>query len=815
VNVFPSTAEEKLGFGTIRRRLDSLVLGALGRDELERLTPSSDLSVVRTGLERVREFQEAFAFDDPVPLNHLLDIREVLRRAQPEDAFVDPAVLIEVRLVLTTVRRLYSYFDDRKERYPHLDPVIQHLTPLPEIEEEIRRVIDEDQERVRDDASEKLQLIRRAIIRKQGQLRKALNEALRRAKERGYATEDRPTIRNGRMVIPVRVEAKRKVEGFVHDTSSTGQTVYIEPTSCLTLNNEVRELETEEQHEVERILRQTTALIRHHTSTIRENLHTLGRLDLLQAKARLAESIDGVVPDVSEDGLVRIREGYNPVLQMRMQETEPPGEDSDVPDELVPLDLDLGDEYRTIVVTGPNAGGKTVAMKTVGLFVLMLASGVPIPVDAEASRISIFDELFIDIGDEQSIEKDLSTFSSHLSNLRYMVKEAGEHALVLIDEAGTGTDPAEGSALAQAVLEHLTAVGARTIATTHHGTLKVYAHEAEGVANGSMEFDQATLRPTYRFQAGVPGSSYAMEVAARLGLPEDLLQRARQLVGDDKHSVEDLITSLEARTQELQAQLEEARKETRQHRQKRQEYEQKVEKLRREREEIRSEALEEAEHIVDEANARIERTIREIKEAEAGREATREIREELDDYRNSIAEKQGELTENVPERPAGDEAGEKSEGSGEPLEVGDQVILDEGSTEAEVAEIDDGQVVILMGNMRIETSRNRLRKVGGPKEQQSTVSHASRGKDEMPSLKAQKRIDLRGYRVREALSAVEQFLDNAMAANVQNVEILHGKGTGALRTAIQDFLREYPEVEDFKEASWQAGGAGVTVVDLQ
>ncbi len=628
METYPTSAADKVGFASIRQRLDTLLLGPLGGEKLEQLQPSSDPEVVRDGLEQVREFQEAFSFDDPVPLNHLLDIRNLLRRAQPEDAFVDPAALVKVRLVLTTVRRLHSYFADRRERYPHLTPVIRRLTPLEEIEEEIQRIIDEDQERVRDDASDRLRSIRRAIIRKQEQLRKSLNDALRRASERGYATEENPTIRNGRMVIPIRAEAKRKVEGFVHDTSATGQTVYIEPTSCLTLNNEVRELETEEKHEVERILRQTTTLVRHETETIRRSLETLGRIDLIQAKARLGDSIDGVVPDVGKDGLIRIREGYNPVLQMRMQEQQ--ADDDPAREDVVPLDLELGDDFQTMVVTGPNAGGKTVAMKTVGLFVWMLSCGIPIPVDAEATRISLFDELFLDIGDEQSIEKDLSTFSSHLSNLRYMVKKAGERSLILIDEAGTGTDPAEGSALAQAVLEHLTAAGARTIATTHHGTLKVYAHEADGVENGSMEFDQATLRPTYRFQSGVPGSSYAMEVAARLGLPEGILQRARQLVGREKHNVEELITTLESRTQELQVQLDEARKEASRARQERKEYEQKTEKLRTERDEIRSQALEEAERIVSEANARIERTIREIKEAEAEKEATRQIRKELE-----------------------------------------------------------------------------------------------------------------------------------------------------------------------------------------
>lgn len=814
VQIFPSAAADKLGFTTIRKRLAYYLLSALGEEQLAKMSPSSNLEEVHKALDQVQELQDAFTFDDPIPFNHVYDVRGAINKAMPEEAFLEPVALKQVRLVLTTVRRLFNYFDRRREKYPTLERVTRAMTPLEDIEKAITSVIDEDQERVLDSASPELRRLRRAIIRKQDDLRATLNDALRRAVKNGYATESRPTIRSGRMVIPIHAKAKRNVEGFIHDTSSTGQTVFIEPSSCLELNNEVRELETEEQREVERILREVTGRLRRQAATIRENLRVLGRLDLLQAKARLAKALDASVPTVTDEGVLRIEKARNPVLQLRFEGQKAAGETGE-DEQVVPLDLELGDSFKTLVVTGPNAGGKTVSMKTTGLLVWMVACGLPVPVDAEASHISLFDHLFLDIGDEQSIEKDLSTFSSHLSNMRFMVRHATNRSLILIDEAGTGTDPAEGGALAQAILEHLTRVGARTIATTHHGTLKVYAHEAKGVENGSMEFDQATLKPTYRFQIGVPGSSYAFEVAERLGLSTDVLARARELVGGEKRNLEDLITTLEARTQELQTQLQEAQKETRQSMQKRKEYEAKVEKLRGEGDEIRAQALEEAERIVNEANARIERTIREIKEAEAEREATKKIREKLGHFQETVSKKRTETAQNEPRETAPEEEKARTKPSGPVLQVGDQVVLDGGSTKAEVVEMEGDDVVIAMGNMRIETSRDRLERVGGPREQQVTVSHGGGGGGSIAALKAQKRIDLRGQRVQEALVEVERFLDNAVAANVSSVDILHGKGTGALRKAIHGFLRDYPNVTSFDVAPYEEGGAGVTVVELQ
>ena len=825
MDLYPDSLEEKLGFDVIRGRLEGKVNTPLGRERLDGMQPARTLDWLDRELTRVEELQAAFQYDDAVPLSNLYDLRDALRRAAPEDAFVDPEDLKAVRLTLVTLRRLKQYFETRDHDYPRLADAVRRITPLPELEEHIASILDEDGS-IRDDASAELQRLRRTIRKKENDLRDTLDDALREAIKQGYATEDQATIRGGRMVIPVRAEAKRKVEGFVHDTSASGQTVYIEPADCLQLNNEVRELKSAEQQEIERILREATAHLRRENDAMEHNVKAIAQFDLLQAKARLANRLDAVVPKLNDEGIIDLHEGRNPVLELHFQslgETEetagrPEGAEEIPPREVVPLDLALGEDFHTLVITGPNAGGKTVSMKTVGLFALMLGYGVPIPV-APHSSFPLFDQIMVDIGDEQSIEEDLSTFSSHVSNLKQMLETAGPNTLVLIDEAGTGTDPDEGGALAQAVLERLTDAGARTIATTHHGTLKVYAHETDGVENGSMEFDQETLRPTYRYQEGVPGSSYAFEIAHRMGLREDLLDRARTLAGEQKTAMENLISTFEKRTQQLEDELYEAEKAREAAEDERQRHEEKRRKLEKERESFRQQALEEAERIVEEANARVERTIQQIKEAQAEREATKEAREELETYKETLEDERAEGE--APESTDAAEPQPQEDGDGRarsdrqpdaPIAVGDQVVVDDGSTAVEVQEIEDGEAVVIMGSMHMRVELDRLTKVGRADDSPEPTSTG--GASTMTALKASPSVDVRGERVDEARHTVQHFLDDAIAAGLDRVEILHGKGTGALREAIHEMLASRSDVTEYGKAPIEEGGAGVTKVTL-
>lgn len=802
MQVYPASAGDRLGFTQVVEKLDSLLISEPGRDRLGNMRPAADVGWLRSELSRVDALQRVLRFDDPVPFEPMPDVRPQLRRAAPEDAYLDPLPLYEVGQFLGTARRLHGYFGKRKEAYAALWALMQQLVPLEEIERGIARAVDPDGS-VRDDASDDLRRIRVQMTRRQAQLRETLMRELRRAISEGWATEEQPTIRNGRMVIPVRAEARRKVQGFVHDTSATGQTVYIEPAASLDLNNELRELQSEERREVERILRQLTAEVRAHLESIRGSVRILAAIDLLQAKARFGNELDAVIPAVDTHADLQIIKGRNPVLELHFRRSMAAEE---ARARIVPLDLTLGRDYHTLVVTGPNAGGKTVAMKTVGLFALMAACGLPVPAD-EKTTIPLFDAVMVDIGDQQSIEEDLSTFSSHITNLRHMIEHATDRSLTLIDEAGTGTDPDEGGALARAVLEVLNTRGTRTIATTHHGALKAFAHTTEGVENGSMAFDRETLSPTYQFVAGVPGSSYAFDIARRTGLPTDILERARELIGETQSGLEDLIGDFERRSQDLERRLAEVEKTERRVDRLREEYDARRRRFDEQRDEMRGQAVAEAERIVREANARVERTIREIKEAEAEREATKEARQSLEDFREKLGRRTTKRR-----RPAQAPVQETSPRG--TVAVGDQVVIDGGTSVAEVLEMSGKNALVALGAMKMRVKADRLTRVGGKRKQQVTVRQVASGEGSLAALQARTRIDLRGMRVDEALGEVQRFIDDAIRTNQQRIEILHGKGTGALREATHDLLATMPEVTSFEEAPIEEGGAGVTIVFL-
>ncbi|MEZ4699709.1 MAG: endonuclease MutS2 [Rhodothermales bacterium] len=800
--LYPASLESALGFDVLRDRLIEHAMSSAGADRLAAMRPLRGEEATRNALARVAEYLDALRYDDRIPFDAVPDVREGLQQIGPAGAYLEPETLLDVWRVLSVMRLVRQYFIQRKDKYPMLAREAEALCALPQVEQRLREIVD-DEGRIREHASPELRRIRDRLARRQAQLREAMQQALRKAIGQGYSTEEQPTIRGGRMVIPVRVEAKRKIDGFVHDVSATGQTVYIEPADCLDLNNDVRSLEAEERREIIRILQEATDLLREHQAPLRAGLGELAAFDTIQARARLARAMDASVPELNTAGVVDIRGGRNPVLALRFAQPGP----QEAAREVIPLNLQLGEAFNTLLITGPNAGGKTVALKTVGLFALMIAYGMPLPAHP-STRFALFSNLFVDIGDGQSIEDDLSTFSSHIANLHHMLQHAGASTLILIDEAGTGTDPAEGGALAQAVLETLTRKQARTIATTHHGSLKAFAHETPGVENGSMQFDQETLEPTYVFQAGIPGSSYAFSIAERRGLDVDVLERARDLVGREKTNLEDLINTLERRTVSLEHQLRDAEAAAGLARAEEAKYRQLHQRLQDQKEVIKEQALEAAEQVIQKANAQVERTIREIKESQAARDVTRQVRAELDALKETVQVQKQQVKKRRPPRPKPSPA---QEAAG-PLTVGDQVVLDGGNTTADLLEIDGKQAVIMAGSMHLRVDLKRLTKVAGPRRQQVTVRHVAADPMQMSAVRARQRIDLRGRRVDEALAETSRFIDEAIAANLNRVEILHGKGTGALRAAIHEYLNQTPEVTRYEDASWDDGGPGVTQV---
>ncbi len=795
MHLHPDTAEKKLGFDVLREKLVAYARSPVGAERLAAMQPAATATEAREEMQRVAEWLGALRFDDAPPVDAFPDVRVMLRRIAPEGGYAEPEDLAGLRRVLGVARRVRAYLGTRRDKYPALALIAANLAPADSLERRLDATLD-DEGRLRDDASPELARLRRTLIQTQARLREQLMRELRRAIGEGFATEEQPTIRGGRMVIPVRAEARRKVQGFVHDTSATGQTVYIEPAAVLDLNNEVREIEGAEKREIEKILRAVADDIRRARPELEPSIEALVRLDVLHAKARLARALDAHAPAVTDDGMLDLRAARHPLLVLRFE-----GEKREV----VPLTLKLGDAFQTLVITGPNAGGKSVAMKAVGLMALMVGYGLPLPAD-RASSFSFFDKLIVDIGDEQEIEEDLSTFTSHVRNLRHLIAHADSRTLVLLDEAGTGTDPGEGGALAQSVLEHLTRVGARTIATTHIGALKVFAHAHAGVENGAMIFDQETLSPTYRLQTGVPGSSYAFEIAGREGLGSALLARARALLGERQTALEDLIVQLEDERRQVEAERDGLARAQRAAEQAEARFRERDDAMQAQRTTLKQQALDEAERIVRQANAQVEKTIREIREAQAGRDATRAARADLEKFAETVSTQQAQRQPKPPRRSA--------EAPRETIAVGDQVVLEGGTAAVEVIAINGREATVAQGAVKLRTPLDTLRKVGGRAPQKVVVKTTAEGGSGLSALTARTRIDLRGQRVEDAVMAVERLLDEAISAGVEHVEILHGKGTGALRLAIREHLQRRREVTGFDDAPHEQGGPGVTHVRL-
>lgn len=794
--VMNSHALEVLGYADVLRVVGGMASSSLGRAAVESLSPSTDRGHIVDELESVSEMVTLVGGEDSWGLPQIPDLTEALRRLRIEGSVLEPAELRGAANLLTGSRTTRRFLLAERERFARLAREAERLADLPALIARLEGAIDE-QGQVRDDATPELSRLRRQINGARGRIVARLNSFLSTLPEQYRVPDAGVTIREGRYVVAVRREGRGSVGGIVHDESGSGATLFVEPPVAIEMMNELRELEAEEMREVRRILRELTAELRPNRQAIAASLDALVRLDTLLARARYAVRVDGVRPTIlpeDQRGL-EIVQGHHPLLLAQG-------------DTVVPFDLQMEPDERTLVISGPNTGGKTVLLKGIGLISLMAQSGI-IPPVAARTQLPVFRSVYADIGDEQSIEASLSTFSAHLRNLRQTMQEAEGRSLVLIDEIGSGTDPVEGGALARAILQALTRRGAFTVATTHIGELKLLATEDERIVNASLQFDAEQLQPTYRLLKGVPGRSYGLAIARRLGMPEEVLSEAEAALPEGERDVARLLLELESKEQraanaaaDLQRELAEARRRVA-------ELEQREEALRTREKDAERRARQQARDLLMHARREVEAAIDEVRaaaDAEALEEVARAARRRVEE----AAHAQRERTPREPRRRQRPNAPAET-----PLKPGLRVRVASLGKVGTVLELRDGKVMVETGSLRMLLPPEDLTPLP-PGDQQPAAKRASRpagGYLDMGS-EASSEVDLRGLRVDELDLRLGRALDAALMAGLPSFRIIHGKGMGALRARVQDLLREDPRVTSFRPGDRFEGGTGVTIAEF-
>ncbi len=762
----------------------------MGRRLAEELAPSSDLPDVERSLQATEEAAAAYRLKGIGPFRGIADIRAHLKRAVIGGT-LSSAELLETALTARGARRVRSHILHVHEDHPI--PLLEHIAegiyPRKELEDTIFACIDEDGH-VLDSASSELAQIRRELRQGEGKVREKLESMLRSSSVQKMLQDSLITLRGDRYVIPVKQEYRSHFGGIVHDQSNSGATLFIEPETVVAMNNKLREVKAAEAREIERILQKLTAEAAEAAEDLAINHDLLAQLDFAFAKAVLAHGMRAERPAMNGNGYLRIRRGRHPLIER---------------DKAVPLDLEMGGSHTGIIVTGPNTGGKTVALKTVGLLSLMAMSGLFVPAD-DSTELCVFDAIYADIGDEQSIEQSLSTFSSHMTNIIRILGRLTSSSLVLLDELGAGTDPAEGSALAIAILDHIHRSGARMLATTHYSELKAYAYNREGLINASMEFDIATLSPTYRLLVGVPGRSNAFAIAERLGLDKGIIQQARGEVSEDDLRVESMIASLERDRQSAEAERGLAEALRRELEEERTLYDQELRRFEEQRDRMLAKAQEEARLAVAKARREAEEIISEL------RQLAKEEGAAVKDHKLTEARKR--LEEASPELVRKQAARKKAE-AGRSIGPGDEVIVHSLNQKGYVVDMSGGEATVQLGILKMKVKEDDLelaKQAPAPKTQPPKASATlKRTRDDSVKME----LDLRGSSLDESIIEVDRFLDESFLSGMGQVYIIHGKGTGVLRTGIQDFLRRHKLVKSYRLGNYGEGGSGVTVAELK
>lgn len=847
--IYPNTFENKIGFNEIRTLLRERCLSSLGKEEIDKIAFMDDMKAINTQLARVREFRKLQEEAEDFPISYFFDVRQSVARLRLEGTHLEEDELFDLRRSMGTICDIVAYLNrcDEDEAsisqdgwkhepvypYPALHELADGVMTYPQILQRIDQILDKFG-KIRDTASPELNNIRRELAKTEGSISRTLYSILRSAQSEGLIEKDvTPSMRDGRLVIPIVPTMKRKIKGIVHDESASGKTLFVEPTEVVEANNRVRELEAEERREIIRILNEIAKTIRPHVPQILASYKLLAQIDMIRAKAELAKLIGGIEPEVGKYPLIDWIEATHPLLRLSLEKQGK---------KVVPLEIMLTRNKRMLIISGPNAGGKSVCLKTVGLLQYMLQCGLSIPM-SERSKAGIFQNILIDIGDEQSIEDDLSTYSSHLTNMKNMMKSANDRTLILIDEFGTGTEPQIGGAIAEAVLKQFCIKKAYGVITTHYQNLKHFADSHEGVVNGAMLYDRHQMQALFQLQIGQPGSSFAIEIARKIGLPEQVIHDASEIVGSDYIQSDKYLQDIVRDKRYWESKRQTIHQREKQMEQTISKYESELTDLEKSRKEVLAKAKERAEELFKESNKKIENVIREIREKQAEKEETKKLRDSLKDFKEGIADidKQAEddkiarkmaqiLRRKDNKNKRKKEKEEKAtdatslqnstitQTQNSKFKEGDTVRIKGTTTVGTIESIQDKNVVVIFGGLRSTTAIKKIEHATPPKKEEPrpymTVGKQTRETIDSKKLNFKQDLDVRGMRGEEALNAVMYFIDDATLVGMSRVRILHGTGTGILRQLIRQYLATVPAVTSYKDEHVQFGGAGITVVDL-
>ncbi len=840
--IYPQNFEKKIGFDQIRQLLKEKCLSTLGEERVTDMVFSDRYDEVEERLEQVVEFVKILQEEDHFPAQYFFDVRPSLKRIKVEGLYLDEQELFDLRRSLETIRDIVLFLSrtddegqDSPTLYPRLGRLASDISIFPQVLSQIDSILS-PYGKIKDNASPELARIRQEMASTMNSISRTQNSILRNAQNEGVVEKDvTPSMRDGRLVIPVAPALKRKIKGIVHDESASGKTVFIEPAEVVEANNRIRELESDERREIVRILTDFSNRLRPSIPEMLLSYEFLSEIDFIRAKALLALQTASQKPAFENKPVIDWAMAIHPLLQLSLAKHGK---------KVVPLDIELNERKRILIISGPNAGGKSVCLKTVGLLQYMLQCGLLVPMH-EGSHAGVFSHLFIDIGDEQSIEDDLSTYSSHLTNMKVMLKQCNSRSLILIDEFGGGTEPQIGGAIAEAVLKRLNEKETFGVITTHYQNLKHFADSHEGIVNGAILYDRHLMQPLFQLQIGQPGSSFAVEIARKIGLPEEVIADAAEIVGSEYIQSDKYLQDIVRDKRYWENKRQNIRQREKQLEETLARYQTEMETLQKERKEILRQAREEAEHTLQEANARIENTIRTIKEAQAEKEKTRLARKELTDFQQSIEQQaRNELEEKIarkmerlkekqnrkkekknkldatPEEQAARQARLEAERRAS-IGTGSNVRIKGQSSVGQVLEVNGKEATVAFGNLKTKVRLDRLEPTQArPSATSDTLKStfiSTQTQDSMyeKKLNFKQDIDVRGMRGDEALQAVTYFIDDAILVGMSRVRILHGTGSGILRTLIRQYLQTVSGVKSFHDEHVQFGGAGITVVDLE